>query len=112
MATKERRVGPAGLLKTGSSWLDDKASFTTDDPGLEQAAVMLWSISAAIRARQGQLRLSVTALADKSGVRRQTVTDVTMGTTWPDAATLARICSTLGLEITAVSNFESVNTND
>jgi DNA-binding phage protein len=104
MTTKERRVGPAGLLKSGSSWLDDKASFATDDPGLEQAAVMLWNISAAIRARQGQLRLSITALADKSGIRRQTVTDVTMGTTWPDAATLARICSVLNLDLTAIEH--------
>ena len=93
--------GPAGLLKKGTSWLDGKVVFATKDRQLADAAMMLWKISRKIRGRQGELGYSNSALGHEAGVRRQTVADVAMGTTWADAVTLGRICSVLGLELMA-----------
>lgn len=100
MPTDGRRVGPASLLQEGTSWLGSGVVFATRDEQLADAAMMLWKIAKAIRGRQGELGLSTTTLAARSGVRRQTITDVTMGMTWPDLRTLGRICSALGLEMT------------
>lgn len=97
-----RRVGPAGLLKKRNNWLDDKVVFAIKDDNLEDAARSMWRLTAAMRARQGQLNLSVTDLADSAKVRRQTVTDLLMGRTWADTRTLGLLCSVLGLQLDAV----------
>jgi hypothetical protein len=97
-----RRVGPAGLLKKKSNWLDDKVVFAIKDDNLEAAAQNMWRLTRAMRARQGQMNLSVTDLADSAKVRRQTVTDLLMGRTWADTRTLGLLCSVLGLSLEAV----------
>lgn len=96
-----RGVGPAGLLKKRTSWLDPKVVFVTRDDALEAAAMALWKISKKIRARQGELGLTDLALSEKAGVQRQTLAAITMGKSWPDARTLGRICFVLGLELMA-----------
>jgi DNA-binding XRE family transcriptional regulator len=107
MQKSARGVGPAGLLKKRTSWLDPKVVFVTKDDALEAAAMALWSISKKIRARQGELGLTDLALAEKTGIQRQTLAALTMGTSWPDARTLGRICFVLGLELmTSVKDAE------
>lgn len=103
MGTGTESVGPASLLKTGTSWLDARAVFSTDDRQLTEAATMLWNVSRQLRARQGEMQLSNTALSYAAGVRRQTVADVLMGAVWPDTRTLGRICSALNLELTTIN---------
>jgi DNA-binding XRE family transcriptional regulator len=98
--------GPRGLLSEDCVWTDDGVNFASKDPILDQACVMLWQISRQIRSRRGAMGMNVTKLAEASGVRRQTVRDIQEGITWPDAITLARICSVLGLEI-QVGQFEA-----
>jgi transcriptional regulator with XRE-family HTH domain len=60
---------------------------------------MLWEISRQVRSRRGELGLSQFQLSISAGVRRQTVAELESGTVWPDAATLARVCSVLRLEL-------------
>jgi transcriptional regulator with XRE-family HTH domain len=50
-----------------------------------------------IRARRGDLGLSQEQLADKAKVALKTVTNVESGTTWPQAASRAKLESALGL---------------
>ena len=64
--------------------------------------MMLWKITKQLRARQGELKLSDTALSYAAGVRRQTVADVLMGAVWPDTRTLGRICASLKLDLTVL----------
>lgn len=98
------QVGPARLLKPRTSWFDSKVVFATRDDNLAAASMMIWKISKVIRSRQGEMGLSNLALAEKSGVSRQTVGDVLAGTSWPDARTLGRLCNVLGLELVALNN--------
>lgn len=102
MPKSARGVGPAGLLKRRTSWLDPKVVFATKDDALEAAAISLWKISKAIRARQGELGLTDLALAEKAGIQRQTLAAITMGTSWPDARTLSRIGFVLRLELVTI----------
>jgi len=102
MARSAKSVGPASLLKVGTSWLDAKAIFVTKDGKLADAALMLWKVTKQLRARQGEMRLSNTALSYLADVRRQTVADILMGVVWPDTRTLGRICASLKLEITTM----------
>lgn len=93
--------GPAAFLSPGSSWLDSKVTFRLPpgEPASIQAAChSIWEISRAIRARRGELRLSQVDVADRAGIRRQTLADIETGTRWPDASSLLRVCSTVGLE--------------
>jgi len=100
MATSETAVGPASLLKEGSSWLDPKAVFDDNDKALADAAASLWNVTRQLRARQGERGMSNSMIGALATVRRQTVSDVFMGVVWPDTRTLGRICSVLGVEIT------------
>lgn len=103
MALSKDSVGPASLLKKGTSWLDPKVVFTTKNDQLADAAAMIWKVTRQLRARQGEISLSNSALGFKSGVRRQTVADVLAGAVWPDTRTLGRICSALGLDLTTIN---------
>lgn len=104
---KETRTpagGPAALLAPGASWLSDRAGVAFEVPdryhrSLEGACWALWEISRKIRARRGERGLSQFQLSIEAGVRRQTVSDLEAGTAWPDAATIARVCLALGLEL-------------
>jgi ribosome-binding protein aMBF1 (putative translation factor) len=91
--------GPRGLLSEGCRWTDDAVDFASKDLILDQACRMLWQISRQIRSRRGAMGMNVTKLAEASGVRRQTVRDIQEGITWPDAITLARISSVLGIKL-------------
>jgi hypothetical protein len=102
MALTEESVGPATLLKKGSSWLDSKVVFAVREKAVADAAMMVWKITKQLRARQGERGLSNTALSDLARIRRQTVSDVLMGVVWPDTRTLMRLCAALDLEITTV----------
>lgn len=102
-----RGVGPAGLLKRKTSWLDPKVVFATKDDALEAAAMSLWKITKAIRARQGEMGLTDLALSERAGIQRQTLAAITMGTSWPDARTLSRICFVLGLELVTITKDEA-----
>lgn len=98
-----RGNGPAALLAPGYSWFDPKVAFQLP-PGepvsIEAACRSIWEISRAIRARRGELNLAQTEVADRTGVRRQTLADIETGTRWPDASSLMRICFILGLKLT------------
>jgi len=102
MAISESAVGPASLLKEGSSWLDPKAVFDEKDKALADAAASLWNVTRQLRAKQGERGYSNSMIGALATVRRQTVSDVLMGVVWPDTRTLGRICSVLGLELTTV----------
>jgi hypothetical protein len=73
-----RGVGPAGLLKKRTSWLDAKVVFATKDDPLEAADMALWKISKKGRARQGELGLTDLALSDNAGIQRQTLASITL----------------------------------
>ena len=102
MVQKQASVGPASLLKKGSSWLDAKAVFASKDKELADAAMMIWEITYKLRQNQGAKRLSNFSLSIKAGMRRQTVSDVLMGVVWPDTRTLLRLCAVLNLELTVI----------
>jgi len=44
--------------------------------------------------------MSISELAAAAGVRRQTVSGVLDGTTWPDLVTVARLAKVLGRRVT------------
>ena len=97
-----RRTGPASLLAEGSAWLDVRPEFQGDDAagsGSSRAAAELCQLTRALRAEQGARGLSVSELASRAGVRRQTVSDILAGITWPDAASLIFIGAALGLRL-------------
>lgn len=102
METSGRGVGPAGMLKKRTSWLDPKVVFVTKDDALEAAAMSVWRITKAIRSRQGEMGLTDLALSQKAGIQRQTLAAITMGKSWPDTRTLGRICFVLGLSLVAL----------
>jgi len=104
MAISESAVGPASLLKEGSSWLDPRAVFDEKDKALADAAASLWNVTRQLRAKQGERGYSNSMIGALATVRRQTVSDVLMGVVWPDTRTLGRICSVLGLELTVVDS--------
>ena len=99
MSDTQTAVGPASLLKKGSSWLDPQVEFDESDKSLAGAAASLWNVTRQIRARQGERGYNNSALGALSDVRRQTVSDVLMGVVWPDTRTIGRLCSVLGLEL-------------
>lgn len=99
MGLNQGQGGPANLLKPGTSWLDAKVSFATQDRYLAAAAMMIWQITRQIRAAQGERRMTITDLSEMGGLRRQTVSQALMGEVWPDTQTLLRLCSTVGLEL-------------
>lgn len=103
METSGRGVGPAGMLKKRTSWLDSKVVFVTKDDALEAAAMSVWKITKAIRSRQGEMGLTDLALSQKAGIQRQTLSAISMGKSWPDTRTLGRICFVLGLSLVALS---------
>lgn len=103
METSGRGIGPAGLLKMRTSWLDPKVVFATKDDALEAAAMSLWKITKIIRSKQGELGLTDLALSEKAGIQRQTLAAITMGKSWPDTRSLGRICFVLGLSLVAAN---------
>ncbi len=108
MAQNLGSVGPASLLKKGTSWLDQKVVFVTPRKELAEAAMMVWKITYKLRQAQGARRLSSFTLSALAGLRRQTVADVMMGEVWPDTRTLLRLCAVLDLEITVVNKNEEI----
>ena len=102
MAQKQASVGPASLLKNGSSWLDRKVVFATPEKELAEAAMMVWKITYKLREVQGARRISISSLSLSAGLRRQTVAEVLMGVVWPDTRTLLRLCAVLDVELTVI----------
>lgn len=86
MPGSAKGVGSADLLKRRTLWLDPKVVFATKDEALE---------------------LTDLALTEKAGVQRQTLAAITMGTSWPDARMLSRICFVLGLELMTIEKDEA-----
>lgn len=73
---------------------------------LRAACQQVWQISAELRAARGRSGWAASDVAAEAYVRRQTVTAIEMGTTWPDARTLAQLCFVLGLSMAAQSTQE------
>lgn len=94
---------PASFLDPTCAWMDDRVAFEVPpgDPGLESACIAVWELSRALREARGRRGLSLSKLAISAGVRRQTVADIEAGKTWPDVATIARLCAKLGLDFGA-----------
>lgn len=92
---------PESCLEHGYRWLDQQVSFTAPpgDPGLKSACITVWHLAGEIRARRGRLGLTVSTVASKAGIRRQTLADIEMGRSWPDVATIARVLNVLELEL-------------
>lgn len=103
MAQAEKISGPASLLAPKQSWLSDNPEFVIlgEDDVLTTAARMMHKITRAMRARQGELGVSTIDLAADARVRRQTVSAVLMGKSWPDSVSLTRICVALDLDLIA-----------
>ena len=102
MGQNQPSVGPASLLKKGSSWLDKKVAFATSERQLAEAAMMVWKITYKLREVQGARRISISSLSLTAGLRRQTVAEVLMGVVWPDTRTLLRLCAVLDVELTVI----------
>lgn len=68
---------------------------------MSQAAAELCRLTRELRAEQGARGMTASELASRAGVRRQTVSDILSGITWPDAASLIMIAAALGLRIEA-----------
>ncbi len=100
---------PESFLEPGCRWLDQQVSFTVPpgDPGLKSACIAVWHSAGEIRARRGRLGLTVSTVASKAGIRRQTLADIEMGRSWPDVATVARILEVLRLRISVQSEERS-----
>ena len=99
---------PESFLEPGCRWLDQHVSFTVPpgDPRLDSACVTVWHLAGEIRARRGRLGLTVSTVASKAGIRRQTLADIEMGRSWPDVATVARVMEVLGssLEVKSMAH--------
>lgn len=102
MGQKQSSVGPASLLKKGTSWLDKKVVFVTSERQLAEAALMVWKITYKLREVQGARRISISSLSSSAGLRRQTVAEVLMGVVWPDTRTILRLCAVLDVELTVI----------
>jgi transcriptional regulator with XRE-family HTH domain len=76
------------------------------DQPLLVACESVWALSARVRSARGARGFSLSVVAASARVRRQTVSDIEQGKTWPDVATMARLLDSLGLALTAVSAFE------
>lgn len=92
---------PESFLEPGYRWLDQQVSFTAPpgDPGLKSACTSVWHLAGEIRSRRGRLGLTVSTVASKAGIRRQTLADIEMGRSWPDVATVVRILNVLELKL-------------
>ena len=108
MGQNQSSVGPASLLKKGSSWLDRKVVFATPEKELAEAAMMVWKITYKLREVQGARRISISSLSLSAGLRRQTVAEVLMGVVWPDTRTLLRLCAVLDVELTVTDKNEDI----
>jgi len=71
------------------------------DRPLLVACESVWVLSARVRSARGARGLSLSDVAASARVRRQTVSDIEQGKTWPDVATMARLLGVLGLALTA-----------
>jgi DNA-binding XRE family transcriptional regulator len=94
---------PHSFLSAGSAWMDPTVSFDVaayDRPMLV-ACESVWVLSARVRSARGARGLSLSDVAASARVRRQTVSDIEQGKTWPDVATMARLLGSLGLALTA-----------
>jgi DNA-binding XRE family transcriptional regulator len=96
---------PHSFLAGGSSWMDSSVSFDVSayDRPLLAACETVWALSAQVRSARGARGLPLSDVAALAHVRRQTVSDIEQGKTWPDVATVARLLGALGLTLTAVT---------
>ena len=103
MSEPSKISGPAYYLAPKQSWLSDNPEFVVigEDDVITTAARMMHKITRAMRARQGELGVSTIDLAADARVRRQTVSAVMLGKSWPDSVSLTRICVALDLDLTA-----------
>jgi len=94
---------PHSFLSAGSAWMDPTVSFEVAayDRPLLVACESVWVLSARVRSARGARGLSLSDVAASARVRRQTVSDIEQGKTWPDVATMARLLGVLGLALTA-----------
>lgn len=101
---------PHSFLSAGSTWMDPSVSFDVDayDRPLLVACETMWALSAQVRSARGARGLSLSDVAASARVRRQTVSDIEQGKTWPDVATMARLLGSLGLTLTAVTAVTAV----
>lgn len=93
------RPFPVDYVISGS-WQDGTAEFNTDDPVLDEVLKRFCLLAKCLRERRLQLEWSFEKTAKRAGLlRRQTVSDLEKGRSWPDAETLQRLVIALGFDI-------------
>jgi ribosome-binding protein aMBF1 (putative translation factor) len=92
------RVRPPISYVVSGSWTEGTAEFEVDHPVLAEALTRLNRTAKALRERREALTWSFESTARRAGMRRQTISDLESGQSWPDAVTVHRLAIVLGFD--------------